>query len=142
MINRLFMLMVVVAAMGLGVQAQEAVPVISGAVGFLSTTNGGTNFLEPIVVPVLSAPLGDHFLIEARGELLGFFSQNSNAGLSYQRQYFSALDYAQVDYTANSWLTIVAGRFLTPFGIYNERLTPIWIHNMQDSPLILPIGTR
>jgi hypothetical protein len=142
MIKRFFLTAILLAATGSRIAAQADVPVISGAVGLLSTTNGGTNYLEPIVVPVLSAPLGDHILVEARGEVLGFYSQNSGGGLSYQRQYFSALDYAQVDYTVNSWLTIVAGRFLTPFGIYNERLTPIWIHNMQDTPLILPIGTR
>jgi len=33
----------------------------------------------------------------------------------------------------------VAGRYLTPFGIFNERLHPIWIKNLQPTPLILPI---
>jgi hypothetical protein len=49
------------------------------------------------------------------------------------------VDYLQVDYIANRYLTITAGRFLTPFGIYNERLYPIWIRDLQSDPLILPI---
>jgi hypothetical protein len=141
MIKRFFLAIFLVVSTGFSAHAQAAVPVISGAVGFLSTTDGGTNFLDPIIVPVLSAPLGDHLLIEARGELQEFFAQDSSTG-SYQRFFFGTLDYFQVDYTVNSRLTIVAGRFLTPFGIYDERLTPIWIRNLQDSPLIFPIGTR
>jgi hypothetical protein len=37
-------------------------------------------------------------------------------------------------------MTVTVGRFLTPFGIFNERLYPIWIRNLQSDPLILPIG--
>ena len=51
-----------------------------------------------------------------------------------------AVDYAQLDFIANPYLTVTVGRFLTPFGIYNERLYPIWIRNLQTDPLILPIG--
>jgi hypothetical protein len=46
-----------------------------------------------------------------------------------------------MDYLANRHLTVVAGEFLTPFGTYNERLTPIWISNFQTTPLIFPLGT-
>jgi len=87
---------------------------------------------------VIAAPIGSHLLIESRGDVLGIFSPQNGTG-PYQGQLFTSLDYLQIDYTANSWLTIVAGKFLTPFGIYNERLTPIWIHN---APLILSIGTQ
>jgi hypothetical protein len=36
---------------------------------------------------------------------------------------------------------VTAGRFLTPFGIFNERLYPVWIRALQPDPLILPINT-
>jgi hypothetical protein len=34
------------------------------------------------------------------------------------------------------------GRFLTPFGIFNERLYPIWIRSLQQDPLILPFSAE
>ena len=51
------------------------------------------------------------------------------------------VDYAQVDYVASPYLTVTAGRFLTPFGVFNERLYPVWIRFLQPDPLIYPINT-
>src|SRR2546427_10904985 len=51
-----------------------------------------------------------------------------------------AVDYAQLDFVANPYLTVKVGSFLTTFGIFNERLYPAWIRNLQTDPLILPIG--
>jgi hypothetical protein len=51
------------------------------------------------------------------------------------------LDYLQVDCIANPNVTVTFGRFLTPFGIFNERLYPIWIRSLQQDPLIFPIST-
>jgi hypothetical protein len=50
------------------------------------------------------------------------------------------VDYAQLDFIANRYTTVTVGRFLTPFNIYNERLYPVWIRNLQTDPLILPMG--
>jgi hypothetical protein len=47
----------------------------------------------------------------------------------------------EVDYFPNRFVTVTAGRFLTPFNIFNERLYPNWIRNTQTDPLILPLGT-
>jgi hypothetical protein len=52
------------------------------------------------------------------------------------------LDYLQADYIANTYLTVTMGRFLTPFGIFNERLYPIWIRSLQQDPLILPLSAE
>jgi hypothetical protein len=141
MLYRIFLGVLLVLCAGEAAQAQDYVPVISGAVGFLSTTSGGTHVNEPIIVPVLSAPIGDHILIEARGGFEEFFVQPNGTGPT-SRQFFGGLDYAQVDVIVNSWLTLVGGKFITPFGIYNERLLPIWIHNLQNAPIIFTIGTR
>jgi hypothetical protein len=46
----------------------------------------------------------------------------------------------QLNYLVKPHLTIIAGEFLTPFGTYNERLTPIWISNFQEAPLIFNLG--
>jgi len=122
-------------------QKSPDVPLISGGIGFLSTTNRGATALQPVIAPVLEFPLGNHLLVESRADLREFYQQPNNTG-SFQGTFFPSLEYLQLDFIANRHVTLVAGRFLTPFGTYNERLTPIWIRNLQDAPLIFPIGTR
>ncbi len=51
------------------------------------------------------------------------------------------VDYAELDYIASRYMTVTVGRYLTPFGIFNERLYPIWIRDLQSDPLILPLAT-
>ncbi len=122
-------------------QKSPDVPLISGGVGFLSSTNRGSTALQPVLAPVLAAPLGQHLLFESRADLREFFVQTNNTG-PYNGTFFPSLPYLQLDYLANRHLTLVAGHYLTPFGTYNERLTPIWISNFQDAPLIFSVGTR
>src|SRR5580692_9981367 len=122
------------------VGAQENVPIISGGAGFFSSTQGGTNFLQPVLAPVLTVPLGDKWLIESRADLREFYFQQGPGG-PYSNEGFATLEYLQLDYNANSHLTVTVGRFLTPFNIYNERITPIWISKLQDAPYVASIGT-
>jgi hypothetical protein len=120
--------------------AAQYTPLLSGGVGFFTNTNGGSTSYQTIAIPVLMAPIGQHFLIESRGNLLESFSPQSN-GQGYKTSHFLGLSYLQADYIATSHLTVVGGYFPTPFGTYNERLIPIWIGNLQDAPLIFSIGT-
>jgi hypothetical protein len=124
------------------VSAQSDVGVISGGAGFVATGFFGSNFYSPQIAPVILIPSGDKWLIEARGtvgELI--FQENGNGG-PFHSATFTSVDFLQLDYIANSHLTITAGYFLTPFNIYNERLSPIWIKNFQDPPIIGAIGTQ
>lgn len=125
-----------------GLRAQSNVPILSGALAFSSATTGGASTYQPILAPVLVVPLGDHWVIESRADVQGFFARENGTSGPYNGQFFAALDYLQVDYIANSHLTITAGRFLTPFNIYNERFSALWIANLQDPPIIFTIGTR
>jgi hypothetical protein len=84
--------------------------------------------------------VGDRWLIEARAEFEGQFQRPPGGG-PYGGPVDKHVDYAQIDYIANPYVTITAGRFLTPFGIFNERLYPVWIRSLQADPLILPIRT-
>ena len=120
---------------------QADVPIISGGAGFFDSKAGGVNFFQPVLAPVIAIPLGDRFLIESRADLRGFFARENGTSGPYQGRDFETLEYLQLDYLANSHLTITVGRFLTPFGIYNERLSPIWIHKLQDAPFVAAIGT-
>lgn len=122
--------------------AQDNVPILSGALAYVNTTQGGATTFQPILAPVLVVPFGNHILVESRADIRGFFAPENGTSGPYQGQFFAALPFLQVDYIVNKHLTVSAGRFLTPFNIYNERLSPIWIANLQDAPVIFPIGTR
>lgn len=45
-----------------------------------------------------------------------------------------SLEYAHLTYLLNDYVTIGAGKFLTPFGIFRERLHPAWINKLPDAP--------
>jgi len=141
LMNRVLALLLALFCTGPALFAQSNTPILSGTVAFLGSTTGGANTYEPFLSPVLAFPIGDHWLIESRAEIEGFIARQNGTSGPYNGQYFDSLDYAQVDYIANSHLTVVVGRFLTPFNIYNERF-PVWIANLEDSPIIYPIGTR
>ena len=125
-----------------GLRAQENAPILSGGVQFLSSTVGGNTFFQPAIAPVLVVPLGDHWLVESRADLRGFIAHDNGSTGPYSGQFIATLEYLQLDYIANSHLTVTVGRFLTPFNIYDERFTPFWIRDLQDAPIIFPIGTR
>jgi hypothetical protein len=116
-------------------------PMISGAVGFLSSNNAGTEFFQPVASPVVAAPIGEHLLAEARFNFDGFYEQTNRTG-PYHGSFFKSTQVLQLDFLAHPKLTIVVGRFLLPFNTYNERLSQLWIQNFQDAPIISALGTR
>jgi hypothetical protein len=116
-------------------------PLLSGGVGFFTSTNGGNTTYLPQIQPLLAAPIGKHFLFESRAILLESFAPRGGGQSGYDHSHFVGLAYMQGDYIASPHVTIVGGSFLIPFGTYNERLSPIWIGNFQDGPLIASLGT-
>ena len=114
-------------------------PLISGGVGFFSSTNGGSTSYLPIMEPLLAAPLGNHVLIESRAAVLEDFTPKTGEP-GYNHTHLAALTYLQGDFICNPHMTLVAGSYLIPFATYNERLSPLWISNFQDGPLIASVG--
>jgi len=117
--------------------AQET-PLISGGVGFLTNTNGGNTTYVPAISPLIQAPITKRLQVESRAYILESFFPS---GTGYETFHFAAFTYLQASYFATPHMTVVGGSFLVPFGTYTERLSPIWISNFQDAPLIVPIGT-
>jgi hypothetical protein len=116
-------------------------PLLSGGVGFFTSTNGGSTTYQPLIEPLIAAPLGQHILVESRATLLESFSPKGGGQSGYDHSHFIGVTYLQGDYLASRQLTIVGGYFLIPFNTYNERLSEIWIGNFQDGPLISSLGT-
>lgn len=117
------------------------IPVLSGGVAFVPTWDAGSPTLVSIVSPVLLVPVGSNFVFESRAEFEGDFVRRNGTSGDFTGAVDKTLEYAQLDYIGNRYVTISLGRFLTPFNIFNERLYPNWIRNTQSDPLIFPIGT-
>jgi hypothetical protein len=117
--------------------AAQDTPLISGGAGFFTSTKGGDTTYLPIIEPLIDVPIGSHILVESRAALGDTLSPN---GDGYSHTHFTTLTYLQGDYSISPHVTVVAGSFLLPFNTYNDRLSPIWISNFQDGPLITGIG--
>lgn len=116
----------------------HAVPVLSGSVGEVPMVEGAQTILVSIFSPVVLVPFGEKWLIESRAAFEGDFTSqppDSHFGGKVNKE----VEYLQLDYIADKYLTLTVGRFLNPFGIYNERLYPVWIRDLQTDPLILPL---
>jgi hypothetical protein len=137
----LFLLLLSAARMSAQTSDEDKpIPILTGNAGAFSFVTAGQNLIDTQINPVLLVPLGDNWLIESRAEFEGQFQRPPGGG-PYGGPVDKHLDYAQIDYIATPYLTVTAGRFLTPFGIFNERLYPVWIRALQPDPLILPINT-
>ena len=129
----------------LAVQAQDddqgdsfkAVPILTGSTAYFTRVTAGQYQDAPSVSPLLLLPMGDKWLMEAKGSYSDTFSKNAQGDYNGTISYGMA--YGQIDYIANRYMTFVAGRFTTPFNIYGERLAPNWIRALQTSPLTSPV---
>jgi hypothetical protein len=111
-------------------------PLLSGGVGFLTSTNAGNTTYYPIVEPLIAAPLGQHLLVESRADFLEILSPRGGGQSGYDHSHFIGLTYLQGDFITSRHFTFVVGDYQIPFNTYNDRLSPIWISNFQDGPLI------
>lgn len=121
----------------------KAVPMVTGYTGFVTTFKSGEQKLVPLINPILLVPGGRRWLLEAEFEFEGEFEREKEEGQwhPWERKFEREVEYLQLDFLAHRNLTVVTGRFLTPFGIFNERLHPIWIKKLQPNPIIFPLGT-
>jgi hypothetical protein len=133
-------LLVVAMASTVRCALAQDTPLLSGGVAFFSNTNGGNTTYQPLIEPLLAAPIGPHLLVESRAALIETFAPKTNGQSGYDHTHFVALTYLQGDYVESPHVTLVFGSFLLPFNTYNERLSPVWINNFQDGPLIATLG--
>ncbi len=136
-----FVVATLAGACAANIAAAQDVPLISGGVGFFTSDNGGGTNYAPQIQPLIAAPIGKSLLFESRAIILESIFPNGGGQPGYSHSHFADLIYMQGDYIASRHLTVVGGSFLLPFNTYNDRLSEIWIGNLQDGPLIAGIGT-
>ncbi len=105
----------------------------SGSTTFTARNHDSSNF-SATFAPVLLWHLGEKLLFESEVE---FELDGSDTALN--------LEYAQLTYTLNDYMTLGAGKFLAPMSAFIERYEPKWINKLPDTPLaiydgILPEG--
>lgn len=83
-----------------------------------------TNTFSAGLEPIFLYRLSDRLLFEGDLELK---LENSETSVN--------LEYAQVDYLLNDYMTVVAGKFLLPFGEFIERQHQVWINKLVSRPL-------
>lgn len=95
---------------------------------FTAARNSASNF-SAVFEPLLLWHINDRLLFEGAVEF-----ELEGSGTK------TKLEYAQIDWTLNDYITLVGGKFLNPVNNYVERYTPTWIRKLPDNPLGLYDG--
>jgi len=95
-----------------------------GAAGYTDPDNGDGSF-GMLFVPIFHYQLSDrlHLTGEIEFDLRG-------------DELEIEVEYAQIDFLVNDYLTITAGKFLLPFNAFSERTHPSWINKLPSVPPI------
>src|SRR5258707_380821 len=106
-LSRLHLLGILMVFCAVVSRAQNA-PLISGAMGFSSSTTGGRTGLQPIIVPVVVSPIGKDLLVESRFGFLEILQQTAGSS-DYTHKFATSVQYLQLDATVTPRLTMVMG---------------------------------
>ena len=95
-----------------------------GAAGYTDPDNGDGSF-GMLFVPIFHYQLSDR--LHLTGEI-EFDLRGDDLEIE--------VEYAQIDFLVNDYLTITAGKFLLPFNAFSERTHPSWINKLPSVPPI------
>lgn len=124
--------MIALAAPASALRAQAAAPepthayVVSGygTAGAMKIENATSSFFAS-VSPIFLFQFSDRVLFESELE----FELEEGATKT-------GLEYANIRVLPTDYVTITAGKFLLPFGVFIQRLHPTWINRFTSSPPI------
>lgn len=86
--------------------------------------DSGSTFEMGSFSPIFLFKLSDRLMFEAELEF------------EYEHGEFEImLEYADISYVLNDYMTVRAGKFILPFGTFSERLHPSWINKLSSMPL-------
>src|SRR5437667_3824795 len=97
--------------------------------GTFEARNGRVSNFSATFNPIFLWELSPKILFESRLEI-----EPSGSGTNLE------LEYAEVTYLLNDYITLGAGEFLTPSNVFVERLEALWINKLPDRPLAVYDG--
>lgn len=100
-----------------------------GFVGF-TDKHGENSVFSTGFNPILLWQMNDRLLFEGELEL-----EPTSEGTAETSETETMLEYANISYLLNDYMTVGGGKFLLPVGIFNQRLHPKWINKLPDRPL-------
>ena len=116
-----------------GAAEGSPIPVITGFMSYQTNLSPGTVDLNPEFDPTVLLPIGSKLLIQSEFDMsLDVTHDSGRWGPAYVDK---SIEYLQTDYFAHPNLTLVVGRYMIPFGIYRERMHPLWIRDLQAEPI-------
>ena len=98
-------------------------------VGMFEARNGSVSNFSATFNPIFLWELSPKLLFESRLEI-----EPSGSGTNLE------LEYAQLTYLLNDYITLGAGEFLTPSNVFVERFEALWINKLPDRPLAVYDG--
>ena len=103
---------------------------ISGfGTGTFEARDGSVSNFSATFNPIFLWKLSPKLLFESRLEI-----EPSGSGTNLE------LEYAEVTYLLNDYMTLGAGEFLTPSNVFVERFEALWINKLPDRPLAVYDG--
>lgn len=95
-----------------------------GAAGYTDPEDGDGTF-GMLFVPIFHYQLSDRLHLTGEVE---FDLRGDDLDIE--------VEYAQIDFLVNDFLTVTAGKFLLPFNTFSERIHPAWINKLPSLPPI------
>lgn len=95
-----------------------------GAAGFMKPENGNSSFIVGSFSPIFHFQYRDVVMLESELELAVGPDGNTNV----------AMEYLTIDWFANDYATLLAGKFLSPIGQFRQNMHPAWINKMPSAP--------
>jgi hypothetical protein len=93
--------------------------------GALNYSAEDNDFSKALFAPIFHYQYKDLFLLESELEVQVQDDGSTEVGL----------EYLTVDWFMNDYMTLVAGKFLSPVGQFRQNLHPTWINKMVNAPV-------
>ena len=95
------------------------------AVNYSDTESKNGAFDNVVVAPILHYNYKDLVMLETEFELLNKEDGSTDV----------VLEYATIDLFLNDYMTLVAGKFISPIGQFRQNVHPSWINKLPSAPV-------